>query len=173
MKRDLKKYLQSLEKEQLEEQILDLYDRFKNVKTYYNFAFNPNEDKLIEECKWKIKKEYFPESRRKPKARRSVAQKILKHFMTLGVQELLIAEVMLYNLEIAQSFSAVKTIKQESFYKSMQKSYQEALEFINTNGLNSTFDQRLKDVLLTSENLDWMNYSSMQSLYNKYYSDEN
>ena len=31
-KRELKKYLKDLPKEQLEEQIIDLYDRFGNVK---------------------------------------------------------------------------------------------------------------------------------------------
>ena len=38
-KRDLKKYVSELSKEQLEEQIIDLYDKFKDVNTYYNFVF--------------------------------------------------------------------------------------------------------------------------------------
>ena len=50
-KRALKKYLTELNKEQLEEQVLDLYQRFKEVKSYYNFVFNPKEDKLLEEAK--------------------------------------------------------------------------------------------------------------------------
>jgi hypothetical protein len=44
--------------------------------------------------------------------RRSVAQKYIKHFSTLGVDPI-IADVMLYNIEIAQAFSAENTIKQE------------------------------------------------------------
>ena len=43
-KRDLKKYLQELPKEELEIQILELYHKFKDVSTYYNFVFNPNEN---------------------------------------------------------------------------------------------------------------------------------
>jgi hypothetical protein len=39
-KRDLKKYLFDLNKEQLEKQIMELYDKFKEVKIYYDFAFN-------------------------------------------------------------------------------------------------------------------------------------
>ena len=168
MKRDLKKYLHSLKKEQLEEQIMDLYERFKNVKTYYNFAFNPNENKLIEECKRKIKKEYFPENRRKPKGRRSVAQKQIKHFLTLGVQEHLIAEIMVYNIETAQAFSAIKHIKQESFYKSMQKSYAETLEYIYVNGMETSYRERLYQIQLNSESILWPNKESMVSLFNKY-----
>ena len=57
-KRDLKKYLDELSKDQMQEQILDLYTRFKEVKVYYDFAFNPKEDKLLEEAKVKVAKEY-------------------------------------------------------------------------------------------------------------------
>ena len=112
-KRDLKKYLQELNKEQLEEQIIELYHKFSDVKVYYDFAFNPNEDKLVREAKIKISNEYFPVKGKKSKMRRSVAQKFIKHFITLGVDVFIIADIMLYNIEIAQTFSAEKTIKQE------------------------------------------------------------
>jgi hypothetical protein len=49
-KRNLKKYLSELSKEQLEEQLVELYEKFKDVKVYYDFAFNPNENKLIQEA---------------------------------------------------------------------------------------------------------------------------
>ena len=46
-KRDLKKYLSGMDKEQIETQFLELYDKFADVKTYYDFIFNPKEDKLV------------------------------------------------------------------------------------------------------------------------------
>ena len=58
-KKDLKLYIHELDKEQLEDQIIDLYTRFKEVKEYYDFAFNPKENKLMEECKLKISKGVF------------------------------------------------------------------------------------------------------------------
>ena len=58
-KRALTAYLGELTKKQLQEQVLDLYTRFKPVKTYYNFVFNPKEEKLLDEAKFKIGKEYF------------------------------------------------------------------------------------------------------------------
>ena len=94
-KRALKSYLKTLEKDQLEEQIMELYDKFKEVKAFYNFAFNPKEDHLMEEAKFKISKEYFPLTRRRPKMRRSVAQKTIKQFKLLGVEPFLIADLML------------------------------------------------------------------------------
>ena len=38
-KRNLKVYLADLTKKQLQEQIIELYEKFGNVKTYYDFVF--------------------------------------------------------------------------------------------------------------------------------------
>lgn len=156
-KRELKNYLKELKKKQLEDQIIELYDRFKDVKEYYNFAFNPNENKLIEECKFKISKEYFPIRGRKAKMRRSIAQKYIKHFIRLGVDCAIVADIMLYNIEIAQTFSADNYIKAESFYKSMLKSYNEAIQYISNNGLTKQFVERLEKISDEATDQKWMN----------------
>ena len=163
-KRDLKVYLKELKKKQLEEQILDLYDRFNEVKTFYNFVFKPKEDKLLEDAKFKISKEYFPVNNRKPKARRSVAQNIIKHFIQLGVDAYIVADVMLFNIEVAQRFSAQKEIKQESFYKSMLKSFEQAVEFIDENKLRAEFNDRVLNIITTTKQQDWMNFEEFIQL---------
>lgn len=146
-KRDLKKYLAELNKEQLEEQIIELYEKFGPVKVYYDFVFNPKEETLLQECKLKISNEYFPLKksgrRTKPKMRRSVAQKYIKHFMVLGVDPFIIADVMLYNIEIAQTFSSEHIIKQELFYKSMFNSFEQAVIFMIANGILNNFKTRI------------------------------
>ena len=103
-KRDLKHYLSGLTKEQIEIQLINLYEKFPDVKVFYDFVFNPKEDKLLREAKLKISNEYFPTRGKRAKMRRSTAQKIVKHFITLGVEAAVIADVMLYNIEIAQVF---------------------------------------------------------------------
>jgi len=156
-KRDLKKYLNNLTKKQLEEQLLDLYGRFKEVKVFYNFVFNPKEEKLLDDCKFKISKEYFPINGRKPKARRSVAQKQLKHFIQIGVDPYIISEVMVFNIEIAQRYSTIKTIKQDAFFRSILKSYTEAVNYVYENGLGSEFNSRLLAIARTAKELNWEN----------------
>ena len=129
-KRDLKKYISDLTKPQLEEQLLELYDKFKEVNTYYNFVFRPNEKNLVKDAKLKISNEYFPIRGKRPKMRRSVAQKYIKHFITLGVDNYIIADVMLYNIEIAQVFTSEKLVTNELFYKSMLSSFQQVISFL-------------------------------------------
>lgn len=156
-KKALKKYVGELTKEQLEEQVLDLYDRLKEVKQFYNFVFNPNEKKRLEECKFKIQKEYFPLNKRKPKKRRSVAQKCIKEFLKLGLESHSIADLMLFNIETALLFSAENSPKQESFYISIQRSFVEATNYISEGKLNSSFQERLDKIVNEVWEQEWFN----------------
>lgn len=166
-KRDLKKYLGELDKKQLEEQIVELYDKFIPVKTYYNFVFNPKEDQLSQDCKIKISNEYFPISGKKARARRSIAQKYIKHFITLGVDSFIIADVMLYSIEIAQTFAANKIIKQESFYKSMLHSFEQATRYIIENGILYEFHKRLLAIKNETVSQNWINSSKFNAIISR------
>jgi len=166
-KRDLKKYLFDLNKEQLEEQIMELYDKFKEVKIYYDFAFNPNETKLIKEAKIKVTNEYYPIKGKKAKMRRSIAQKFIKHFVSLGMDAYLIADLMLYTIEIAQSYSSEKEIKQEAFYKSMLTSFQQDIHFMNEKGIISEFKNRVEVVYENTVSQKWFNNYEFQILLEK------
>ena len=154
-KRALVKYLDGMEKHEIQEQLLDLYNRFPVVKEYYDFVFNPKEDKLVQAAKLKISNEYFPVKRKRPKARRSVAQKFIKHFVKLGVEPHLIADVMLYNLEISQAFSKEKNVP-DAFYKSMLNSFNEVIQFVVLHGQLDTFKTRIITVYKESQDQQWL-----------------
>jgi len=158
-KRELQSYLKNLTKKQLNEQILDLYDRFKNVKVYYDFAFNPQEDKLIEDFKTRVGKEYFPQGKRKPKMRRSVAQKLIKHFITIELEPSLLLDAMLFNIETAQEFTFHKSVNQESFYKSMLTSFQQAVNHARYYGIFPDSENRFIKILQNADDQKWLNYS--------------
>ena len=154
-KRALQKYLASLDQEQLREQIEHLYTTFKDVKVYYDFVFNPKEEKLVNESKEKISNEYFPVRRKRPRARRSVAQNYIKHFMTLGVNPLHIADVMWFNLEIASTYNRDRQFKQQAFYTSMAKSFDEALRYTLVNGLYDEYQMRITKLYQEITEQDW------------------
>lgn len=154
-KRKLKNYLSQLRKDALEEQLLDLYGRFPLVKEYYDFIFNPKEDKLLQEAKNKISNEYFPVKRKKPKARRSVAQKYIKHFIKLGVEPHVIADVMIFNLEIAQAYARQKNVA-DAFFKSMLNSFEQAVAYISVNGLLQDFKPKIMTIYQETQEQDWL-----------------
>lgn len=156
-KRDLKKYLTGLNKEQIEEQLLELYDKFSDVKIYYDFVFNPKEEKLVQEAKVKISNEYFPLKGKRPKLRRSVAQKYIKHFLTLGVDPFAVADVMLFTLEVAQKYSAKREMKYASFYKSIQNSFEQVVNYAISNGIINDFKVRIIAIYNEAIRQKWEN----------------
>lgn len=163
-KRELKKYLKDLSKEQLEDQFQEMYDKFADVKTYYDFIFNPKEDKLSQEAKLKISNEYFPIKTKRAKLRRSTAQKIIKHFLNLGVDPFVTADVMLHNIEVAQKYTAKREMRYASFYKSMLNSYEQVVKFSIENGIISDYKKRLIDVFETAQKQRWENYKAFETV---------
>ncbi|HEY3371391.1 MAG TPA: DUF6155 family protein [Prolixibacteraceae bacterium] len=167
-KRELKKYLKDLSKEQLEEQILDLYNRFKDVKEYYDFAFNPKENELMEQCRFQISKEYYPVSSRKAKMRRSVAQKWIKKLILFDADASLVADVMFFNIEIAQSFSGEHFIRQDSFYTSLYKSFDEALRYVSEKGILNDFKGRIEKITGDAADQKWPNRAAFEDIADLY-----
>ena len=157
-KRDLQKYLEELSKSQLQDQILDLYDRFKNVKVFYDFAFNPKEDKLLDDFKTRVGKEYFLIGNRKPKMRRSIAQKLIKHFISIEMDPVKIQDAMLFNIETAQAYTQDRMIKQEAFYKSMLVSFQQAVHHAKYHGIFAENSFRMNRILELAEEQKWPNF---------------
>lgn len=167
-KRDLKKYLATLPKEELEEQMVALYEKFPDVKAYYNFIFNPKEDKLEQEAKSKISNEYFPIKGKRPKLRRSTAQKYIKNFLTLGVDPFVVTDVMLYNIEIAQKYSAKRQISYESFFKSMLNSYKQVVDYVAANGIGRDYKQRILAIHDEVHRQRWDNQKEFERIYDNF-----
>ena len=167
-KRELKNYLKNLNSNQLRYQIEDLYLRFKNVKEFYDFAFNPNEKKLTDEIKFLISKEYFPMNTRRPKLRRSVAQKKIKYLRSLGADVLIISDIMFYNVEIAILYSAEVYVRNESFYLSIYKSFDEAVKYIYENGIQRDFSGRVSKIINSVNEHNWINSSAFERVLLQY-----
>ncbi len=155
-KRALKKYLESLEADALREQILDLYERFQEVNTYYKFVFNPNEERLMRDAREKIREEYFPRRRKRAKARRSVAKKLIRHFKTLEVAPSLLADLMGFNLETAFAYACERRCY-DAFYKSMAESYREWVGFVTYHRLYESFYPRIQAYAEHVASADWPN----------------
>jgi hypothetical protein len=167
-KRDLKKFLAAAPKEELEEQLLGLYEKFGDVKAYYNFIFNPKEDKLEQEAKMKISNEYFPIKSKRAKLRRSTAQKYIKQFLLLGVDPHIIADIMLYNIETAQKYTAKRQMRYVSFYTSILTSYRQAADYITTNGMVGNFTERIRNIYETAKTQRWEHWKEFERIWDNF-----
>ena len=101
---------------------------------------------------------------KKARARRSIAQKYIKHFITLGVDPFIIADIMLYSIEIAQTFAGDKIIKQESFYKSMLHSFEQVIRYMIENGILYEFYKRLMAINNETVSQNWINHTEFNAI---------
>ena len=107
-KAEVKKYIKSLERNSLEELVMDLYSARKEAKEYLEYVIKPNDKGKLEEYREIITKEFFP-SRGESKMRFSVCRKAVSEFKSLDPAPEFLADLMLYiqrNLQkIAPSFT--------------------------------------------------------------------
>lgn len=96
--------------------------------------------------------------------RRSVAQKFIKHFIVLGVDPYVVVNLMLYNIEIAQTYASENTIIQELFFKSMLNSFEQATQYAVANGVFSDFNPRFIAIYEEAKRLKWKNKGQFEAI---------
>ncbi|PLX21457.1 MAG: hypothetical protein C0599_07935 [Salinivirgaceae bacterium] len=168
-KQKLKAYLKDLDQAEIEEQLIELYETSKDVKKYYDFLLSPKEDRLVDEWKSKISKEYFPAHGKRRKARRSIGQKAVKELTFLGVSSDVVADVRLYAIEIAILFTVEQKRSDVAFYKSFESQFDQALAFLRYNGILSDFKPRCSEIVNRVEEAQWSNAAGFKEKYINYY----
>jgi hypothetical protein len=171
-KQKLKKELQQLTKEQLIEQIMDLYDKNKAVKEFYNFYLNPkNEKELAEKYKKQIRKEFNVENPMRSTEKFSVAKRAITDFKGLQPSPEALADVMLYLPESACELTYCYGDFSEQFYDSAYNNYKSALEFIAKNNLLDVFKRRAKQCVKWASRCGYGFADVIAEVYYEYYQD--
>ena len=98
----------------------------------------------------------------------SQQQKFIKHFILLGVDYYIVADIMLYNLEIAQALSSEKEIKQEAFFKSMLNSFQQAISYIIEKGILEDFKSRVVAIQEETNTQEWINKQEFNNIIERF-----
>lgn len=152
-KTSLKKLLNGMDRDQLVEVMLELYDARKEARDYLEYYANPDENKMLEKYKGVIHKEFFPQKGR-AKGRTSVCKKALKEFSTLHPSPRRIADLRLYLIESIYSYA----VKMRSWVKESQEAtalsiFEDTLQYLFTNDLTADFQRRIDNILLTAATL--------------------
>lgn len=171
-KAKLKKELQSLTKEQLVEQILDLYDKNKSVKEFYDFYLNPrNEKELAIKYKKQIRKEFNVENPMRSTEKFSVAKRAISDFKGLQPSPEALADVMLYLPESACELTYCYGDYSEQFYDSAYNNYKVALEFIAKNNLLDDFKLRAEQCVKWASVCGYGFADDIADIYYAFYQD--
>jgi hypothetical protein len=145
-KTEVKKYIKSLDRQGLEQLVLDLYSARKEAKEFLEYAVNPNDNAKYEQYKEIITKEFFPK-RGEGKMRFSVCKKAVKDFKALDPDPVLLCDLMLYIPECASKVANGWGDLWESFYDSAYNNFVIALKEISKCDLKAHFQKRVDKIL--------------------------
>jgi|SRR5690606_18300201 len=166
----LKKELLKLSKEQLIEQILDLYGKNKSIKTFYDFYLNPqNEKELLKKCKRVIRKEFNVERPERSGLKFSVAKRAITELKNLQVSPETIADAMLYLAESACEFTSEWGDMDESFYNAAWNNFGAALKFMDKQGLLDDFKLRAEQCTLWASPCGYGFADDIADIYYQHY----
>ncbi len=170
-KTQLKKELQKLTKEQLIEQITELYDNYKPVKEYYSVYLNPNSGHdLFEKYKAIIVNEFYPNTKSwNPKLRFSVAKKAIADFNLLKPPSKQLADLMVTLAEMACKFTYEYGDMSEQYYTSTVTNFERALKFLKKEDLLDDFKLRCEDCLKYAEPCGYGFPDEMWGVFDEYY----
>lgn len=152
-KTSLKKLLLQLDRDQLTEVILDLYEARKDAREYLEYFISPDENAMLEKYKAIILKEFSP-SKGRPRARTSVCKKAIKEFAALHPSPRLIAELRLHFIECSTRYAhAMRSWVKDSVRKCRTTIFEDTLKYIYTNGLLDETMPRIEEILDNSRKL--------------------
>ena len=164
---DVKKYIKSLERNSLEELVMDLYSARKEAKEYLEYVIRPNDKGKLEEYRAIITKEFFP-TRGEPKMRFSVCRKAVSEYKSLDPAPMFLADLMLYIPECASEIANLYGDMWEQFYDAAENIFKAAMKYISEHHLQSHFQKRIDIILHNCESSGWGFPDDMWQIYYDY-----
>ena len=164
-KLSVKRLLASMEKGEIIEMVMELYDARKEAKDYLEYYAVPNENSKLEEYKRIITEEFYPSKNREPKTRFSVCRKAVSDFKKLKPSEEALADLMVTYMENACQFTYDYGDMWEQYYDSVEGNFEKTVQFIAKNNLWEYFDSRIKQCLRWASPCGWGFPDALDDLY--------
>lgn len=168
MKREFTKYLKTLDEKALVVELQKLYSKFPMVKKYYEVELSPNTDKIVDEYKVKIKKEYF-RGNSLGRARSSISRKLIAEFKKIAIHQSDVIELWLYRTEMMAAYTMKRSYIKEAFHNSFVRSYEATCEFITKEKLESQFEPRCYEIVKTVEDYGWGSFDELEYIYEQHF----
>lgn len=147
-KKALLKHLDKSDKEDIISEVVILFDKFKNVKEFYQSELSDEANPALEKYKRKIKEAY---AKPNPKERTTNANinKLLKEFEKISIYDRELADLMLYRVECGIAAIKKNNKRSATFYNCLVNTFEEAIKLIvadnNENEFRIRIDKIMKD----------------------------
>ena len=160
--------MKTLTEKELIKEVKKLYDKFDSVKKYYELELGNNSEKVLAGFKLRIKKEYFP-NRGYGHGRSSVSRKVITDFKKISIHPKDLIELILYRTEMMLDFTNAYGDINESFYNTLEGSFEQACKLIKKEKLEGYFKKYCEELVGKSKHLGWGVSDSMNYMYEEYF----
>jgi len=167
----IKKHLETLEKEELINEVLRLHEKIKAVKDFYEMDLGTDSSSVLNEYKAKIEKHYFPKRGfGDPKA--SEIRKLISEFKKIAVFEFDLIDLMLFRVEQAVKFTNAYGDIDESFYSSAENTFDDALKLAKKTGSLEHIRTRALLIIRETQNIGWGFHDTLFDSFSEYFGKE-
>jgi hypothetical protein len=164
---ELKKELKRLDKTKLIDLIADLYKKNKSVRELLDFYVNPQEEEIFEKYRDKVFEAFYPSRGYKLKLKEG--KQAIADFKKLGPSQDLLADLMLFYVETGVKFTNEYGDIGESFYSSIESTYQAALKLMQKEKLLEKFADRAGKVVNDTSNIGWGFHDYLGDVHSEFY----
>lgn len=149
-KSTFKKHIDTLQEEDLRAELMELYDRFQDVRTYYKMDLGTTKDreKVYESAKKEIAKKYLTKSYRRPRRPRIKAvNKIIRGLEKNAIFQHDLIDVYLFTSETAAHFMNEYDYYSEVLVNNIVNNYTKACKGIKEAMVQAEFKPRAQKVI--------------------------
>lgn len=152
--KELREYLAYMDRTELEQEIVELFKLYPNIKDYFTTRVSPgSEAELLAKYKKVIEREFFSE-KGPGQARLSVLNKAISEFKKVSVSPRAIVELLLFHVGEAMEYVNALGLWDQPLYSNIYRVFEDCLKHINSNNLiTPTLQERLMKVIDMADDL--------------------
>lgn len=153
--KDLKKFLEELNEEELRNEIKQLYQRFPIVKEYYQLELSTDSTAVVDDYKNKIRRYYFPTNRNIKKPKAAKMRELISQFKKVAPFPHDVIDLLLYQVETMMDFTEEKGYVTAGFYQTMVSRYKDATQLMMQEEAKEDFRERCQNILDQASFMSW------------------
>ena len=149
-KKALLNHLNKSDKEDIINEVVTLFDKFKNVKEFYQAELSDDANPALVRYKRKISEAY---ARPNPKERTTNANvnRMLKEFKKISIYDRELADLMLHRVECGVAAIKDNLKRTETFYNCILNTFSDAIKLAVSTGYIDEFKSRIDKILNKAE----------------------
>jgi Family of unknown function (DUF6155) len=165
--KEIKQELLKQDKATLVKHILELYKKYDSVKEYFDFYVTPDEEKILEKYKEKVKEGFYP--KRGMELKLSLSRKAINDFRKLEVSKEKLGDLMLYYVECGVEYTNDFGDINESFYSSVENTFEKSLNYFEQEEALEKYKDRAEKILKDTDGIGWGFHDTIGDIYFSYY----